>query len=351
MKHPLEQYAYDYPESAIGKTPAEPRDHARLFVYDTATDTITFDYFYNLATHVPDRAVMVMNDTGVIPARVGLRKDTGKVLDSLVLMNEGFDADGAIPVITNRQLFPGRRVAIGEEYWFTVARQDGQKFYLKPEFDARLIPELLERYGTTPTPYYLGKLGMDENQLRTRYQTVFAGEKKSVAAPTASLHFTDRVFETLDARGVVRATVTLDVGLGTFQEIAPENVAGKYLHQEQYRMSAADREMIADAKSHGRPIVAVGTTVVRTLESAADQILHGTGPISDATTKFIMPPYAFALVDALVTNFHVPKSSLMALVDAFLQHRGAKRGIGELYRVAIENGFRLFSFGDAMLIK
>lgn len=350
MSHPLAQYHYEIPEQNIGKTPKEPRHNARLFVYDTKTDTITFDIFLNINTYLPENSLMVLNNTGVIPARVVFTKDTGGKIDGLVLINEGFDADGAIPVIVDKNMFPGRRIALGD-YWFTITRQRDQRFYIKPDAHPERISEILEQLGTTPTPYYLGTLNLSESELRDRYQTTFAQNKKSVAAPTASLHITDEVLERLRNRGIITTEVTLDVGLGTFADIEQKNIDEKFLHSELLHISSMTHTAIYNAKQNHQPVVAVGTTVVRTLESQSGLLLaNNSEPIATSTDIFIMPGYDFKIVDHLITNFHVPESSLMALVDAFLIHKKAPRNLVELYRIAIDNGFMFYSFGDSMLI-
>lgn len=349
--HPLSQYNYILPQENIRKEPLFQRDHARLFVYDTTTDTVTFDYFYNLSHYLPSSSLMVINDTGVIPARVIFHKDTGGKVEGLVLMNEGVASDGTVPVIVNGRIFPGRRLSLSPHHWFTVVRQEEQRFYLRPEFDGALLPEILERYGVTPTPKYLGAQSLSENDLRVRYQTIFAKEKRSVAAPTASLHFTHEVFKTLDEKGVRRIEVTLDVGLGTFAEVRENQVKEKKLHSEKFFISSGAHKDIQEAKKGKCPIIAVGTTVTRTLEFNADRLLHESSQeIIGETDLFIMPPFEFKIVDHLLTNFHVPQSSLMALVDAFLAHKKAKRNILNLYEIAKQEGFMFYSFGDSMLI-
>lgn len=350
MEHPLAQYQYSITEKNIGKTPKEPRHDARLFVYNTTTDTITFDTFLHIGNYLPENSLVVLNNTGVIPARVVFTKDTGGKIDGLVLINEGFDGDGAIAVIVDKNMFPGRRIALGD-YWFTITRQRDQRFYIKPDVHPERIPEILEQLGTTPTPYYLGTLALTESALRDRYQTTFAQQKKSVAAPTASLHITPEVLERLRIKGIITTEVTLDVGLGTFADIEQKNIDEKFLHSELLFISSESRERIVHAYENNQPIVAVGTTVVRTLESQSDALMvRASGDLTDETNIFIMPGYEFKLVDHLVTNFHVPQSSLMALVDAFLVHKKAKRELVELYQIAIDNGFMFYSFGDSMLI-
>lgn len=350
-KHPLEYYNYTIPEENIRKEPLVKRDDARLFVYDTKTDTITFDCFYNLAKYFPEHSLLVVNNTGVIPARVTFRKDTGGKVNGLILTNEGFDHEGAIPVIVDENLFPGRRIILDDNYSFYITRQVDQRFYLLPEFNKNLIFEILTNCGTTPTPFYLGKINMDEESLRTRYQTIFAEEKKSVAAPTASLHFTDEVFESLKNKNIDTTHITLDVGLGTFAEVEEKHVIEKKLHTEKFSISQDTVEKIQNTKRNLKSIIAVGTTVTRTLESNSELLLGNKkqGVVGE-TSIFIMPPHDFQIVDHFITNFHVPRSSLMALVDAFLEHKGSKKRILDLYKIAIDEGFQFYSFGDSMLI-
>jgi S-adenosylmethionine:tRNA ribosyltransferase-isomerase len=349
-EHPLKEYNYVITDANIRKTPLAKRDNARLFVYDTRTDTVTFDYFYNLVNYLPKDSLLVLNNTGVIPARVTFRKDTGGKVNGLILMNEGFDEEGAIPAIVDENLFPGRKIIIDGTYSFYITRQVDQRFYLLPEFDKALLPEILMKYGSTPTPFYLGKIELDEISLRDRYQTIFAEDKKSVAAPTASLHFTDEVFTSLKTKGIVTTEITLDVGLGTFAEVEQKHIDEKKLHLEKFSISAATHQAISTAKNEGQAVIAVGTTVTRTLESQAKFLLQKGEGVVGATDMFIMKPYEFQIVDHLITNFHVPQSSLMALVDAFLAHKQAKKSLLELYEIAIKEGFMFYSFGDSMLI-
>ena len=349
--HPLLSFDYNISESNIGKQPAEPRDMAKLFVYDTQKDEIHLDRFYNLANYLPSKSLMVMNNTGVIPARAIFTKDTGGKVEGLFLYNEGIQDDGTIPVIVMKKLIPGRELTIAD-YRFKILRQHHQYFYLLPLFDIALLPEVMIQYGTTPTPHYLGQLDLKESQLRDRYQTIYADEKKSVAAPTASLHFTENVFEKLAEKKIERTEVTLHVGMGTFADVSEENIKQRRLHTEPLAISLSTILKLREAKKTNQNIIAVGTTAIRTLESQADLILDKTlnDNIITSTDMFIMPGFDFQLTDSLITNFHVPKSSLMALVQAFLDHKKAKRDLISLYKLAIENEFKFYSFGDSMLI-
>ncbi len=227
----------------------------------------------------------------------------------------------------------------------TVQSQNKSTFYVSWKGSFSTLISLLETYGEMPIPPYIKKTPLSREELCKQYQTVFAKKRGSSAAPTASLHFTDRVFKRLEKSGVQKTFITLHVGMGTFAPITEENMREKKLHNEWYEVADETFRFIDKSKKNGRKIVAVGTTVVRTLESVAkNNILVG------KTDLFIQPPYQFKVVDALITNFHLPESSLMMLVDAFLQHKHAKRGITELYRYALLNKFMFYSFGDALLI-
>lgn len=355
-----ESYDYTLSDELIGTKPAEPRDSALLFVYDTASDTVSFDVFANLDKYLPEKSLLVLNDTKVVPARVTLYKETGGKVVALFLMNEYRGGD-TVRVLLDRGISVNAFLYLGTlphlstsvdrcggkvepRHRMQVVGQEENVFILKPEFAIELLPELLERYGAMPLPPYLKGVTLSETELRSRYQTVFASHPASVAAPTASLHFTPRVFEKLEGKGIEKTYVTLHVGLGTFAPLTSENLKTCTLHFERYEVPEESVRKIQTAKKEKRNIVAVGTTAVRTLESFAK------GNSSGETNLFIRPPYDFKLVDSLITNFHIPKSSLMMLVDAFLQHKKSKRSILSLYHIAIAEKFRFFSFGDVMLV-
>jgi S-adenosylmethionine:tRNA ribosyltransferase-isomerase len=361
---------FSLPDTLIAARPASPRDAARLFVYDTARDTITFSTFARLADHLPPRSLLVFNDTKVVPARAILQKATGGKIELLFLVNE-WDGHGPVPAIADRKIAVGaplffmhrRRPASAKNARaamtmathahgdFTVVRQEENIFYLRPNFPAPLLLPHLEKEGITPIPKYIKGTPLSERALRTHYQTVFGAKPASIAAPTASLHFTERLLAKLDARGFRKTFITLHVGMGTFAPVTEHNLAQNMLHTEHLVIPAASRTLIKKEKEEGHPVVAVGTTVVRTLESQANAILkRGEGPIAGKTDIFIRPPYPFRIADAMITNFHLPGTSLMMLVEAFLRHKGAERDLVELYRIAIRERFRFYSFGDGMLI-
>lgn len=354
----LERYDYDLPDTLVRKQGAEPRDSARLFVYDTRTDTITHDTFLNLAKYLPEHSVLVLNDTRVVPARLHLKKATGGKIEVFVLMNEWAKGDELIPVLVDRKCGIGWKLFFPNGDYFEMIEQVENRFFAKLH-SKKDIGELLDEFGETPIPPYLKEEEWlkDEGRLRARYQTVFANSGKSVAAPTAALHFTDRVFESLHEKNIEETHVTLDVGLGTFAPLRDEHFTEKKLHHEWIEVSAEAAEKINQAKDGKRSVIAVGTTALRTLEALAtfenlasksnDGLFKA---YSGYTDIFISPPHHFRSADILITNFHIPKSSLMLLTDAFLQDKGAKRNLVQLYEEAIKEKYAFYSFGDSMLI-
>ncbi|MFZ2187850.1 MAG: tRNA preQ1(34) S-adenosylmethionine ribosyltransferase-isomerase QueA [Candidatus Moraniibacteriota bacterium] len=344
----LAKYDYVLPPELIRKQGMEPRDSARLFVYDTATDTVTFDTFRNLAKYLPTESLVMFNDTKVLPARLWLKKETGGKIEVFVLMNEIEDAR-RIPVLVDRKIAAGQKLLFPDGNYFEVLSQKENIFFVQLLSAQNMnLEALLDKYGETPLPHYLEGAGTTEDVLRKRYQTVFAKDGASVAAPTASLHFTEEVFDSLQEKKIEIDFLTLNVGLGTFAPLSPENFETKKLHTESVDVSAETAEHINTAIQEKKKIVAVGTTTLRTLESLAST--HQISPYQGKTDIFIYPPYEFQVVDILLTNFHLPKTSLMLLVDAFLRHKKAKKSIIDLYRIAIENEFAFYSFGDSMLI-
>ncbi len=402
----LKNYEYTLPPELIRKEGVEPRDSARLFVYDTRTDTVTFDTFAHIAQYLPERSLLTLNDTKVLPARLWLKKETGGKIEVFVLANEISQSPpplskgrvgrgesesiknpsvsqtrqlplerGAreiVPALVDRKTEVGQKLIFPTGEYFEVVGQEENVFFLELfTYADRTLPLLLDLFGETPLPHYLEGAETPEDTLRKRYQTVFAAAGASVAAPTASLHFTEAVFESLDEKGIETARLTLNVGLGTFAPLREESFVTGRLHAEYVSVSEETAERINAAKSEERGIVAVGTTVARTLESVASksynlsncsncktdggkddgaEMLGKMMAYAGKTDIFIYPPYKFQVVDHLITNFHLPETSLMLLVDAFLAHKGAKRRIMDLYSIAIKEQFAFYSFGDSMLI-
>jgi S-adenosylmethionine:tRNA ribosyltransferase-isomerase len=342
------QYSFNLPQDLIATIPASPRDSAKLFVYNTQTDEVIFDVFANLDDHLPENSLMVLNDTKVVPARLTLKKASGGKVEILLLVNEPAE-DGMIKGLSDRKIKAGDKLYFDETDYLEVGKQDEKIFYFKTSFPFEKLPEFLDKFGTTPIPKYIKGMTLRESALRERYQTVFAKNPFSIAAPTASLHFTDRVFEKLQGKNIDKAFVTLQVGMGTFAPVTEENIQSGKLHREWCRVDEENAKKIHGAKAAGRKIVAVGTTATRTLESMPELAQTGAA-VEKSTDLFIRPPYEFKLADILITNFHLPESSLMMLVDAFLRSKGAKKSVTELYEMAVAEKFRFYSFGDAMLI-
>lgn len=368
MNSHLTSAAYDYqlPANQIAKEPSTPRDACKLLIYDTCKDTVTIDTFRNIPTYLPKNSFLVMNNTHVVPARLYCSSNTKKKIEVFILMNEMQQGDRMVRCMVDRTIRVGETITVLDgdkptDFTFTVAAQDRQYFMLQPSFTIGDLTGVLDRFGTTPIPKYIRETPLSEFELREKYQTVFAKSKintigldaKSVAAPTASLHFTSELLNRLQINNIDRVEVTLHVGLGTFAPITEENITAKKLFTEYYEVTDHAAKNITQYKKEGRPLIAVGTTAVRTLESYAISpnysLLKPRGTIS-GTDIFIFPPFDFQLVDGLITNFHLPKSSLMMLVDALLTHKKAQRSIKELYQTALDNGFKFYSFGDAMMI-
>jgi S-adenosylmethionine:tRNA ribosyltransferase-isomerase len=337
----LKTYDFHVPEKLIAQAPAMPRDSARLLVYERKSGAVHFDRFCNLAKYLPQGAVLVFNETRVLPARLELFKPTGGRVRVLCLDTE----KNLLKVMSDRALAEGQLLRLKGGLFFKVQKQQDKYYYLKPSFPIKNLHKVLDRYGLTPIPPYIKHSPLSEKQLREQYQSVFARRSGSSAAPTASLHFTPRLLKQLSRAGFSAKFVTLHVGLGTFAPLTAENLQSGRLHEERYEIDKPTAAFLNQAKKTGRPIVAVGTTAVRTLEAACgkpSRIKAGAG----ATQLFIREGYQFKFVDALITNFHVPRSSLLMLVAAL----AGRQQILELYQKAATRKFRFFSFGDGMLI-
>jgi S-adenosylmethionine:tRNA ribosyltransferase-isomerase len=339
----LDKYDFDFPTSAIAKKPAHPRDSARLYVYNRVSGEVVKDTFSALPKLLPPKSIVVFNRTKVVPARLWAKKTTGGRVQIFYL---GQDRR-LVHALSESKLAPGLVLTVAPGVTFEVVSKEGSEYTLKPSFALSRIHTILERYGTTPIPPYIKDSPLTEKRLRREYQTVFARTRGSVAAPTASLHFTERLLEVLKKAGHDVRYITLHVGLGTFASLTPDNLSSGRLHGEGYSIDRATASALDRAKRAGRTIVAVGTTTTRALESAVDS-RGRLAKLAGKTDLFIRDGYRWKYVDALITNFHVPRSSLLMLVAAFI---GDRKKTLALYRQAIKSGFRLFSFGDGMLIK
>jgi S-adenosylmethionine:tRNA ribosyltransferase-isomerase len=342
LEKTLEKYNYSVPPNLIAQKPAHPRDSAKLLVYDKKSKKVDFDNFINLDKYLPKNTVLVFNDTKVVPARLTVTKPTGG--KARILYTE--TKNGLMEVMSDRKLDIGSRIILSPTINFLVKNQSGKYYHIKPSFPINRLFYVLNKYGKTPIPPYIKHSPLSESKLRQEYQTIFAKTKGSVAAPTASLHFTKRLFEKLKTAGIGVEFITLHVGLGTFAPLTEENLKTGKLHKEFYSINPITAKRLNQYKKERRPIIAVGTTAARTLESAVNNRLQITNLRSE-TKLFIQEGYKFKFIDGMITNFHVPKSSLMMLVSALV----GRKNLLNLYKKAIAKKLRFFSFGDGMLIK
>ena len=337
----LEEFNYDLPQELIAQRPAENRDQSRLLHVSLKDDTLEDRVFADVIEYLHEGDVLVLNETKVIPARLFGQKETGARIELFLLKR----LEGDTWEILAR---PGKKVRIGDVIHFPIPEITAE-ILDKTESGGRIArfhyegiwEELLDRIGTMPLPPYIKEYHGDMK----RYQTVYANEPGSVAAPTAGLHFTEQLLEDITSKGVKIAKVNLKVGLGTFRPVEEENIEDHKMHEEFYEVSEEAAKIVNDARKAGGRVIAVGTTSTRTLETVADEngILHAE---SGWTNSYIYPGYHYKIVDGLITNFHLPKSSLLMLVSAL----AGKDKIFRAYDHAVAEKYRFFSFGDAMLI-
>ena len=353
MKLKTSDFDYNLPESSIAQTPAEPRDSSRLLVLHRNTGTLEHRSFRDVSDYFREGDLLVLNQTRVIPARIYARKDTGGRVELLLLRRR--DTFTWEALVGGKGLRVGRLVKVEDGPEAEVVDiLDGSERVIK--FSERIEP-YFSKVGNVPLPPYIHEKLNDPE----RYQTVYAREPGSAAAPTAGLHFTPRLLEELQAKGVKVAYVTLHVGLDTFAPVTEDNPEEHKIHTEWCELSQETADLINETKHASGRVVAVGTTSVRTLESAArysivdddsnsseriSNVEYPISPLIGPTDLFILPGYQFKVVDVMITNFHLPKSTLLMLVSAF----AGREKILETYETAIKAGYRFYSFGDAMLI-
>lgn len=332
---------YELPPGLIAQHPAEPRDASRLLVLDRASGGIQLDVFRNIGAYLRTGDCLVMNDTRVIRARLRARKPSGGHVE-IFLLRERSPGLWTALVRPSARVKPGTAVRIAEALDAVVGDvvQDGQRLV---RFDTTDVVDRLEKIGEIPLPPYILRSRPDSSDL-THYQTVYAQAPGAVAAPTAGLHFTPETLAALDRAGILRATLTLHVGYGTFKPITADALEDHRVDSEDYAVSKESAALLNRVRAEGGRIVAVGTTSARVLETC----FRGGAFFAESgeTGLYIHPPYTFRAVDALQTNFHLPRSSLLALVCAF----AGKDRTFEAYRLAIREKFRFYSYGDAMLI-
>lgn len=332
-------FDYELPQELIAQHPMEPRDHSRLLVVDKKTGEIEHKHFYDLVNYLKPGDVLVFNDTRVIPARLHGTKDTGAHVEVFLLTRR--DAtDWEVLVRPGKKLQIGAKINFSDELSCEVIEHtDFGGRVVRFKYDG-IFEEILDRLGETPLPPYITAPLEDKE----RYQTVYNRERGSAAAPTAGLHFTKELLQKIKEIGCEEVFVTLHVGLGTFRPVSEAKIEDHKMHKEFYTVSQEAADAVNKAKAEGRRIIAVGTTAVRTLEAAgADGQLHAG---SSWTNIFIYPGYKFRLVDDLVTNFHLPQSTLLMLVSTL----STREIMLQTYKKAVEEKYRFFSFGDAMFI-
>ncbi len=333
-------FYYDLPQELIAQSPAEKRDMSRLLVYNRKTKTIEDRVFHDIVEYLNPGDVLVRNVTKVIPARLyATREETGGAMEFLLLRRVN-ETDWECLVKPGRKARPGRSFKVNDELSVTVLEslEDGNRI-VRLNYDG-IFEEVLDRAGEMPLPPYI----TEKLQDRSRYQTVYARDNGSAAAPTAGLHFTPELLEAIKAKGVIIADVLLHVGLGTFRPVSAENVEDHHMHSEYYEVTEEAAKTINDARKAGGRIISVGTTGCRTLESVSDDngIVHAG---SGWTSIFITPGYRFKAVDCLITNFHLPESTLLMLISAF----SSREEVMRIYKHAVEERYRFFSFGDSTL--
>lgn len=338
-------YFYDLPEQQIAQTPIEPRDHSKMLVYDRKTEMIEHKHFYNVIDYLKKGDVLVINNTRVLPARlIGYKEETGAKIEVFLLKKLTLNT-WQVLLKPQKKAKIGAKIIFNEELSCKVLSH-AQMGIGQVEFEYEgIFEDILSRVGSMPLPPYIHEKLQDKE----RYQTVYSKITGSSAAPTAGLHFTPELLEKLKQKGVIIAEILLNVGLGTFRPVSEDNILNHDMHTEYYEISEEVAQIINLAKKENRRVFAVGTTSVRTLESASFIDENGISQIraeKKETNIFIYPGYKFKIVDGLITNFHLPESTLIMLVSAFC---GIEQTLN-FYNTAVKENYRFFSFGDSCLL-
>ena len=338
----INEFDFELPENLIAQNAIEPRDHSRLLVLNKSSNELEHKKFYNIIDYLDKGDVLVINRTKVIPARLFGKKDNGVVIECFLLKRYDMFTWEVL-------LKPAKRWKIGQRVIFLENILEAELLEIKDDgnrvirfiFDGN-FEEILDKLGEMPLPPYI----TERLENKDRYQTVYAKEGESVAAPTAGLHFTNDLLEKIRNKGIIISEVYLNVGLGTFRPVQVENILEHVMHSEKYWIPKETVDIVNNAKENGHRVIAVGTTSVRTLESSVDvdgKLLEKEG---EDTNIFIYGDYKFKIVDAIITNFHLPKSTLVMLISSF----AGKEKVFHAYEEAIKNKYRFYSFGDSMLI-
>ena len=336
-------FYFELPQELIAQDPLEERSASRMLILDKNTGATRHENFKNIINYLKPGDCLVLNNTKVLPARLlGVKEDTGAAVEVLLLRRRSGDVWETL-VKPGKKLRPGAKVSFGDGLLRAeILEIEAEGNRLVRFFYNGIFEEVLDRLGEMPLPPYITHKLQDKN----RYQTVYARYDGSAAAPTAGLHFTEELLHEIEEKGVKLAYVTLHVGLGTFRPVKVENILEQQMHSEYYQITAEAAETINEAKRSGCRVICVGTTSCRTVESAADEngLLQA---CSGNTEIFIYPGYRFKVLDCLITNFHLPESTLVMLVSAL----AGREHVLEAYREAVEERYRFFSFGDVMLVK
>lgn len=348
----LSDYDYNLPEELIAQLPSDKRENARMMVLDKQAKTIEHKHFYDIVDYIDDNCILVLNNTKVLPARLyGVKEETGAKIEVFLL--KSLSENGHlwdVLVKPSKRVKEGTVVKISDDLSVQIKerKEDAGEWVVELICDGNVL-DVLHKNGHIPLPPYIERKMADEDLNKLdfeRYQTVYAKDEGSVAAPTAGLHFTTEILEKLQAKGIELVYVTLNVGMGTFRPVKCENVLEHKMHSESFEVTEEAAEKINKAKQAGKKVVAVGTTSVRTLETVYKKYGE-VRACKDSSELFIYPPYKFGVVDELITNFHLPKSTLLMLVSAF----EGKDFIFKAYQEAITNNYKFFSYGDCMLLK
>ncbi len=346
-KYSIENYNYDLPKELIAQVPSQKRENCRMMVLNRAAQSIEHKHFYDITDYFDENDVIVLNNTKVIPARLFGRKDTGAHIE-VFLLKQISDKVWEVLINPSKRVKEETLIDISPDLYVKVlTRQNEGKWLVELHYDGDFY-SILDKVGNIPLPPYIERTMTDE-QLKNldydRYQTVYAQKEGSVAAPTAGLHFTKEILKKLQNKGVQICNVTLNVGLGTFRPVKVENILEHKMDSEEFEICAKTAKIITDAKKQGKKITAVGTTSVRTLETCMQKYGEIIETIDDSTL-FIYPGFEFKVVDRLITNFHLPKSTLIMLVSAF----AGKDFVFKAYEEAIKEKYKFYSYGDCMLI-
>lgn len=345
----LSEFDYNLPEELIAQKPTEKREESRMMLLDRANHQILHKHFFDIVDLIDDDCVLILNNTKVMPARLYGYKDTGAKIE-VFLLKERENRQWEVLIRPSKRVRVGTVLKISDELSAQIVMplpEDG-KWIIKMIYEGDIF-EILHKVGNIPLPPYIErKMASDDLKKLDfeRYQTVYAKDEGSVAAPTAGLHFTEEILEKLKNKGVQIGYVTLNVGIGTFRPVKCDNILEHHMDSEAFEITQETADLINNAKKSGKKIVAVGTTTVRTLETAY-KLFGEIKECKAASELFIYPPYEFKVIDNLITNFHLPKSTLLMLVSAL----ASKDFVFEAYKEAIKEKYRFYSYGDCMYIK